>query len=205
MTRKYPHINLVQFAKAPQAGRVKTRMAPVLSERECLQLHRRLTIQVAENVHRAGLCPQELWVSSQPRHDFFVQLSARLGIPVHRQQGADLGERMLAAAETVLARARGVVIIGSDCPFIDTDYLEEALAALDRGADAVVGPAEDGGYVLLGLRRSHRHLFAGIPWGTGQVWPLTRQRLRDLAWRCHQLAPLPDIDRPEDLALLQES
>ncbi|TQV84123.1 glycosyltransferase [Exilibacterium tricleocarpae] len=203
MSHKYPDITLLQFAKAPLLGRVKTRMAPVLSESQCLALHRRLTVQVAETIHRAGLCPQELWVGSQPQHAFFTELALRLAVPVHAQEGADLGERMLAAATTVAARARAVIIIGSDCPFIDAAYLEQAITALRDGADAVVGPAHDGGYVLLGLCRPEPRLFSGIPWGTDRVWSLTRERLRELAWRFHELAPLADIDRPQDLALLE--
>lgn len=203
MTYKYPHATVLQFAKAPQSGRVKTRMAAALDRHQCLQLHLRLTAHMANCLSRAGLCPWELWVSSQPQHPFFSRLSASLSVPVHQQGEGNLGEKMRAAAEAVLARSQAVILIGSDCPFIDADYLQQALSALGEGADAVVGPASDGGYVLLGLRQVHRRLFDDIPWSTDRVWPLTRRRLRQLGWRFCELATLADIDRPEDLVLLR--
>jgi glycosyltransferase A (GT-A) superfamily protein (DUF2064 family) len=92
-----------------------------------------------------------------------------------------------------------VVLIGTDCPPLDGDYLARALAAMaDR--DAVLGPAEDGGYVLLGLWRAAPELFADMPWGTDRVAALTRQRMAALGWRWAELPMLWDLDRPEDLA-----
>ena len=205
MTYQYPAITVLQFAKAPQLGTVKTRMAPALNAHQCLQLHQQLTTHMATSLSRAGLCPAELWVSGAIDHPFFVDLSTRLDIPIYQQVGNDLGEKMQFAAESALTRSRAIILVGSDCPFIDAAYLQQALAALDDGDDAVVGPAGDGGYVLLGLRSSHRRLFDDIPWSTEQVWPTTRERLQALGWRYRELATLADIDRPEDLALLKDT
>jgi hypothetical protein len=82
------------------------------------------------------------------------------------------------------------------------DYLARAFALLDGGADAVVGPAEDGGYVLLGLRRMDKRLFEDMAWGTDRVLDQTRERLAVLGWRWQELETLWDVDRPEDLERL---
>jgi hypothetical protein len=119
-------------------------------------------------------------------------------VSLHLQQGDDLGERMARA----LSRAMPAIVMGSDCPSLTPADLREAAAALDWGVDAVLGPARDGGYVLLGLRRIDASLFEGITWGTDTVLQETRSRLRSLGWRWHELPTRFDIDRPEDLRLL---
>jgi glycosyltransferase A (GT-A) superfamily protein (DUF2064 family) len=91
------------------------------------------------------------------------------------------------------------VLIGCDCPGLDGEDLGEALSALREGYDAVVGAAEDGGYVLLGLRHPAPALFAGMAWGSGRVLMDTRTRLHALGWRWHELKTHWDVDRPEDL------
>jgi glycosyltransferase A (GT-A) superfamily protein (DUF2064 family) len=94
------------------------------------------------------------------------------------------------------------LIMGSDCISLCPADIREAAAALERGADAVLGPAEDGGYVLLGLARASPALFNGIAWGGDRVLVDTRTRLRQLGWRWHELPVRWDVDRPEDLARL---
>ena len=96
-----------------------------------------------------------------------------------------------------------VILVGSDCPFVRGAYLEQACQALMDGASAVLGSATDGGYVLLGLRQNQPALFSDIPWGGDQVGRLTRERLRAAAVDFVELAAQADIDRPEDLALLE--
>lgn len=103
------------------------------------------------------------------------------------------------ALDQTLQLAEFTVLIGTDCPAMDCDYLESACAALVAGCDAVLGPAEDGGYVLTGLRRCHSHLFEDIPWGTSDVLAQTRQRLDDLGWTRRELTTQWDVDHPRDL------
>ena len=114
------------------------------------------------------------------------------------QQGGDLGARMYAALSNALQRHRSAVLIGSDCPEFDPGYLEAAFAALEQ-QDAVLGPAVDGGYLLIGLRAAPALLFEDIAWGTPQVLQITRDRLRQLGWRWAELPPRHDIDEPGDL------
>ena len=199
----YPGYRIVQFAKAPELGKVKTRLQPLLGADRCLALHRRLVEHCFGTLHRAAVAPVQLAVAGSD-NSFFQQLAAETATPVTRQYGCDLGERMLNAANENLQRADGALIVGSDCPFFSADYLYRACRALAGGADCVLGPADDGGYVLIGLRRTAPSLFAGVPWGTEQVLAVTRQRLRELGWQWSELEPLADIDRPRDLQQLRQ-
>ncbi len=106
--------------------------------------------------------------------------------------------RMHGAFSASLRDAERVVLIGSDCPEFDPDYLEAAFGALAQ-QDAVLGPAVDGGYVLIGLRTAAALLFEDIAWGTPQVLQTTRDRLHRLGWRWTELPPRHDIDEPGDL------
>jgi rSAM/selenodomain-associated transferase 1 len=126
-------------------------------------------------------------------------LAAIHDIGYRRQNGPDLGARMQDALEWALQRAPWAVLIGSDCPGYDSDYLQTAFAALERH-DAVLGPALDGGYVLIGMRRAAPELFADMPWSTTGVLDTTRQRLQRKGWSWQELPTLRDIDTPQDLA-----
>jgi len=112
---------------------------------------------------------------------------------------------MYRAFKRVLRRHQYAVLIGSDCPALRPSDLRAAARALRDGADAVLVPAEDGGYPLLGLRRVSRQLFDGIPWGRATVLDRTRARLRRLGWRWKELRTLWDVDRPEDVARLRKA
>ena len=97
-----------------------------------------------------------------------------------------------------LTRCASAVLVGSDCPVMRADYVQRALAALEAGVQTVLGPAEDGGYVLLGLGRIEGTLFCGIPWSTERVLQATRQHLLASACGWAELEPLWDIDCLED-------
>jgi rSAM/selenodomain-associated transferase 1 len=189
------------FARAPVPGQVKTRLIPALGAAGAAALHQRLTEQLLERLCVAPVGPTELWVTPDTRHPFFIDQAQRWNIGLYPQQGVDLGARLHYAAGQALTRARSVILVGTDCPALDAGYIRAAAARL-RVDDAVIGPAADGGYVLLGLCRTDPQLFNGIPWGTSAVARLTRTRLVALGWRFSELETLADIDRPEDLALL---
>jgi len=192
---------ILVFGRVPIPGRVKTRLIPTLGAGGAAALYERLlfdTLTLAAAVADADV---EFWYDpdgSQAAHG--QDLADRFGVSGHLQVGADLGARMSWAlgAETCGQR-RPALLIGSDCPGFDRAYLAAAFAAL-AAEDAVLGPALDGGYILIGVQRTHPRLFADIPWGTDVVLDVTRARLRELGWRWRELAPLRDIDRPEDLA-----
>jgi hypothetical protein len=98
---------------------------------------------------------------------------------------------------------RYVVLIGVDCPEMSKQYLEEAIRYLYEGNDAVLGPAEDGGYVLLGLRNTAACLFDGLAWGTDEVLHKTRKCMMSIGWKWRELPELWDVDRPKDLERLK--
>jgi rSAM/selenodomain-associated transferase 1 len=129
-------------------------------------------------------------------------MQAWLGADViyHQQGEGDLGERMASAFERSFAAGMtGVVIIGTDCPDLDTQIMAEAFKFLET-QDVVLGPAQDGGYYLIGLRRLIPELFVGINWGTSQVRQQTVEIADNLGLAIASLPILHDIDRPEDLS-----
>ncbi|MEX1033577.1 MAG: TIGR04282 family arsenosugar biosynthesis glycosyltransferase [Cellvibrionaceae bacterium] len=200
---KFPDYCIVQFTKAPGSRPVKTRMASVLDPEERKQLHCAMTRYISDTIAKANLCALQVWVDGDPDELFIADLCGRFDLQCHAQQGEDLGARIYNAAKQTLKNFTGVVFIGSDCPFIEPDYLHRALVEL-QNQDAVVGPASDGGYVLLGLRRLSSALFNNIAWGTGEVLAATEARLLELDWSYTLLPLLPDIDRPDDLGLLAQ-
>lgn len=200
---RFPAASLMIFAKAPVAGAAKTRLAPVLGEQGAADLHARLTGRILHTAVAANLAPVEIWCSPDCSHPFFQAITAAVGRQV--QYGHDLGDRMANAFDSALGRHPYAVLVGTDCPAMTPDYLARAFALLDDGADAVLGPAEDGGYLLIGLRRMDKRLFEGMSWGTDRVLDETRQRLRELGWRWQELETLWDVDRPEDVARLMKS
>ena len=188
------------FAKAPVPGRVKTRLIPALGARRAARLQARLTHDLIGRMVEGAVCPSELWASGA-RDPSFLALQARFGFPIRPQRGGDLGVRMELACRETLRSADAVVLVGTDCPLLTPDRIASALEMLGE-VDVVLGPAEDGGYVLLALKRVDGSLFRGIPWGTERVAELTRRRLSGLGWTWHEQPPLWDLDRPEDLSRL---
>jgi len=188
------------FAKAPQPGAVKTRLIPVLGEQAATELHCRLVKHALATAAIARIGPAEIWSTDASGNAFITACKRLLGVPVHLQPEGDLGTRMYAAIADGLTRAGHVLLIGTDIPAMTYGDLREARDALQDGADAVLGPVDDGGYWLIGLARPCEPLFRDIEWSTAAVLEQTRQRLRALGWRWHELAPKWDVDRPEDLS-----
>lgn len=188
----------IQFAREPVAGAVKTRMTPHFSPEQACELHCELLQWTSAELVAAGLGRVELAVAGDAGHPLFQRCLDRGVDSLSIQRGRDLGERMHAALTDGLARFRKVVLVGSDCPGIDGAYLAQALAALER-ADIVLGPAADGGYVLIGVKRVSPEIFSAIPWGSGEVYSETVAALSRIGFSWAKLATLADIDRPEDL------
>lgn len=202
---QFPRSRLLLFAKAPVPGTVKTRLIPALGEAGATRLHARLVEHALALAVAAGsgLAPVELWCAPATDHPFFAASAATHPVRLCSQRGADLGERMHHALATALEEAESAVLMGSDCPAIDGGYLAQAFVALEDGADLVLGPAADGGYVLVGLRRPQPALFRHIPWGGAEVLARTRERAHSLGLTVRELPELWDVDRPEDLARLR--
>lgn len=191
---------LIQFAREPLPGKVKTRMLPQLSPEQACELHRELVYWTAQVLTSAQLGPVELAVAGSVESPLFRQCE-NLGVQaVRRQSGQDLGERMFNALDDALQRYARVVLVGSDCPQIDRAYLKSAIEALER-CDVVLGPAEDGGYVLIGVSQLDRRWFQAVDWGSATVYADTLARFELTGANWQPLEELQDIDRPEDLPL----
>ncbi|MEM8662127.1 MAG: TIGR04282 family arsenosugar biosynthesis glycosyltransferase [Pseudomonadota bacterium] len=191
---------LLQFAREPVAGQVKTRMLPQLTAEEASDLHSELVLFTAQRLLTSAVGPVELEVAGDPLHPLF-QRCCSLGVADCRPQlGDDLGARMRNALQAGLIRSRKVILVGSDCPALNTRYLSDAAEALES-EDIVLGPANDGGYVLVGARRLIGEMFEDIEWGSETVLASTRSRLRAAEVGWSELAALSDIDRPADLPL----
>ncbi len=146
------------------------------------------------------LCPSQLWVDQAQHHAAFTCFKG----DVKLQKGDSLGDKMFRAAEEVLRESSKVIIIGSDCPDIDIDYLKLALRDLNESSiDVVLGPALDGGYVLIGMKYPYHEIFQNIDWGTEHVLQQTIDQLHQYGLSFSKLRALRDIDTPEDLAGLE--
>ena len=192
---------VIVFAKAPVAGRAKTRLASRIGEAGAARLQARLTSAALRTALAARCGPVELHATS--RHAFLVDLARRKKVALREQRGRDLGERMYRALHAGLRRHRDVVIIGSDCPELRPSDLQRALRWLRGGCDTVLAPAEDGGYALLAARRVSRHIFADIVWGSARVYADTLERLERCGYRWRSLRTVWDVDRPQDLERLR--
>lgn len=225
-----------QFAKWPVLGRVKTRLTSELSPALALQVHMELMAETAKTLARYS-APAELWLDKAPAMFESGTASPAPGIaptnsddsgkvypsvlvstirlfgpaPPRLQQGTTLGERMLRALSSGLKSAGQVVLVGSDCPILTSSYLDQAFASLCE-KEFVLGPAEDGGFVLLGassaagvsalldaVAETDDWSLATVSWGTGEVLEQTLERLSHYGRSVSLLDTLYDIDRPADL------
>jgi uncharacterized protein len=194
------------MAKAPQPGQVKTRLCPPLSHREAAQLYQCFLVDKIAQVNALSRAAPVVSYSPEESESLFKDLT-----PPHfrliPQRGDDLGARLLFTFNQLFRQGyTQVVAIDSDTPTLPTAYLEQALTLIAaRENDVVLGPTEDGGYYLIGLRQSRRELFEQMPWSTPQVFPETRRRseLAGLTVACTK--SWYDVDTPEDLTRLRES
>ena len=196
---------LIVFTRYPEPGKTKTRMIPALGAEGAANLQRKLTEHTLKQVKKLKSIRS---VSSEFHFAGGTQQLMRewLGenLTYYPQQKGDLGERMHSAfAQAFAAGINRVVTIGIDCPDIDEFLLDRAFELLKQ-KDLVLGPAEDGGYYLIGLSRLIPELFVGIDWGSDRVLGQTTNISNKLGWEFDYLTTLNDIDRPEDLSIWEK-
>lgn len=191
------------MAKAPRAGEVKTRLCPPLSLADAAELYRRFLLDKIEQITSLRTASPAIAYTPTEARAFFEEVAP--GFVLVPQRGADLGERLANSLGEFLDRGhRGALAIDSDTPTLPLGFLQEALDLVTTpGIDVVLGPTEDGGYYLIGLRRLHRELFEAMAWSTSQVLPETIRRADAKGLRVACLPPWYDIDTPDDLARLQ--
>ncbi len=163
-------------------------------------LQERLTERAIATSLAADIGPVTLWCSPDATHSTFLKLVMQQRIILKRQPEGDLGVRMLAATA---ASSSPVLVIGTDCPALTELHLRGAANVLREGNDVIIIPAEDGGYVLIGMRKSQPAIFAGIAWGTNTVLAETRARIIEQRLALIEQPPLWDVDTEDDLARLE--
>jgi len=192
---------LVVFTRHPTPGRAKTRLIPAIGAVAAARVHRDLTEHTLRRlaplardatieVRYEGASEEAFrrWLGSQPR--------------LAPQGDGDLGDRMArAVADAFREGARRAVLIGVDAPDLAPSHVREAFARL-RACDLVIGPAQDGGYYLIGLRAPVPEVFAGIEWGSSSVLEATAAAARRRDLHVETVETLADVDRPEDLPRL---
>jgi rSAM/selenodomain-associated transferase 1 len=192
-----PTVDIAVFARAPVPGHAKTRLIPRLGPHGAARLQRQL---IEGSLARAMALPGArvtLWTTGT-NDEANVHAALAAGAIVREQCGEDLGTRMAHAFCQTLDGRRPMLLIGTDCPAQTVDDLRAALAAL-LNADAVIQPAEDGGYVLIGMNAPRRELFSGVEWGSDRVLVATRARAAEHGIRLAELPTCWDLDRSEDL------
>jgi rSAM/selenodomain-associated transferase 1 len=195
-----PKTAIAVLAKAPVPGFAKTRLIPSIGAHAAAVLQERLTEQAVATALTADIGPVTLWAAPDARHPSFIKMVIQQRITLRPQPDGDLGARMLAATA---ATGGPTLVIGTDCPALTPVHLRGAARALHEGAEVVLIPAEDGGYVLIGTRTAQPGLFSGIAWGSATVLAETRTRIMARSLVLNELPPLWDVDTEDDLARLE--
>lgn len=194
-----PKQKLIIFSKNPVPGKVKTRLAATVGNANALKVYCKLLVHTAR-ITRALNIPKVVYYSHEVEQgDAFAPGDFEKKV----QQGNDLGERMRKAFSAELSAADEILIIGSDCYELQTDHLKHAFSQL-RENDAVIGPAKDGGYYLLGMKKVHSEIFQNKDWGKSEVFEDTMHDFKELQLNIAVLPELNDVDREEDLGSLRE-
>jgi len=189
---------ILVFAKAPVEGEVNTRLISDIGVSAATQLQHDLVHQRLTMLTQTNLGDVILMCSPDEEQDFFLQCRQKYSVELRKQSGEDLGERMMNGVREALTRYKRCIVIGTDAPALDERFIQQAVDALHEDTDVVFVPAEDGGYVLLGLQRCHDILFQNINWGTTEVMQQSRDVLDENNISYEILETCWDVDRLED-------
>lgn len=190
---------LLIFSKAPVSGRVKTRLIPGIGRRRALSVYQELLTKTLRTARKAGFSSIQVWVDGELTHHYFNHLKNRHSVKLYKQRGKNLGQRMFNAFETALHQHSYAVLIGCDCPSLEYSDLIASAKYLKNKSDIVLGPAVDGGYYLIGLRKNNAQIFSGIKWGKEKVFTDTCTNIDALAWKLDLLPRRWDVDRTAEL------
>lgn len=202
-------VAVIIMSRVPRPGKTKTRLMPPLSAHECADFHRAALRDTCNLVRQSGLDGFIYYADEQAargdKYKFCLSDSLwSLGdenacyLGMRPQRGKDLGERMKNAAGELLLDYDAVVLVGCDSPTLSIRHINQIPTQL-VSHDLVLGPADDGGYYLLALKKAYNHLFSEIPWGTSGVLTATLARASSLNLSYALLEPLADIDTWQDL------
>jgi hypothetical protein len=194
-------VRIVIIAKAPRPGYAKTRLIPALGAQGAAALAQHMLRHAVTIALNADLGPVELCAAPDQHDPAWGPLALPKRLRWSDQGDGDLGERMARAAQRTLGRGESILLIGTDCPSMDTSHLQRAAASLHTH-HACLTPTLDGGYALLGLNQFHSRLFDDMPWSTATVAAETQRRAAAIPWTLHLMNTLRDVDEPADLLAL---
>lgn len=192
-------VELIIMTRAPVAGKTKTRLIPLLGGEGAALLHTHLLDTLLTRLCKNTRVKITLCCTPDTSHPFFKRCQDEYGVVLRNQVGSDLGERMYNALHQSLTHHDYAIVIGSDILELTSEDIIVAIHSLESGMDAVINPAVDGGYVLLGLSQINVSIFEGVSWGSSCVMKQTVNRLQEAGWKWRELRTLWDIDRPDDL------
>lgn len=198
MPNQFPDSVLLIFCKAPITGQVKTRLQPALSAEQAVDAHKQLTNYTLERAFAEPLCYVQLYCAPDELHSYFQLCAKDYPLTLAKQIGSDLGEKMSNAFSAALLQYKHAILIGCDCPSLTVTDLRQSLSYLHQGHQAVIAPAEDGGYVLIGLSTPQPALFQNIQWGGKNVMADTLQRASAARISVKLLNQQWDVDTPAD-------
>jgi rSAM/selenodomain-associated transferase 1 len=198
VTGRPRELSLCIFARSPQLGSVKRRLAAEIGAAAALEVYRELAEDTLRRLAALDGVRSELWLAGPVNAEVLAWLQ-RWRLPLRSQQGADLGERMANALAACHGQGCAGLVVGTDCPPVDGAYVREAERALENH-DVVLGPAEDGGYALVGTRVPTPGIFRDVPWGSASVLDITLARIAAAGVSVALLETVWDVDTAEDLA-----
>jgi rSAM/selenodomain-associated transferase 1 len=189
------------MAKAPFPNKVKTRLTPPLAPPEASRLYYSFLLDKIEQVMSIEEGRPFLAYTPVSSESFFRSITPP-GFSLINQEGKDLGERLAKVSQELFAQgAVKVLLLDSDTPNLPIDHIREGLLRLEK-TDVVLGPCEDGGYYLIGMRKFIPGIFRGIPWSTALVTELTLKKVRELGLTISMLPGWYDVDTEKDLKRL---
>jgi uncharacterized protein len=192
---------LILFAKDPVEGQVKTRLSSLLDASTILSLYHHFLRDSIEKICSVAEVDRFIGIASDPKTNYFDDVSKSQPVRLFVQKGGDLGERMRQAFEDRFREGyEHVVIIGSDSPTLPAAYITQALQS---EKEVVIGPSTDGGYYLIGMKNKQTDIFRGVPWGTERVLSETLNVLKEQQAEAELLPVWYDVDLPEDLHFLK--
>lgn len=194
---------LLCFCKHPTAGLVKSRLAKSIGEKQAAEIYKSLLSHTLRNAKRTKL-EVILYCHPDTQHPILQNLANQHELNLYAQSDGDLGNKMQDAINKHLNNNSNVVLIGTDCPHLDPEYILQAFSQLNSGKDIVLGPTEDGGYALIGMKRLYPEIFNKINWSTDTVLRETKTRCRKLNLNYFCLDTVRDLDDIEDYKYFSE-
>jgi len=189
---------ILVYAKAPVEGAVNTRLIPDIGIQAATKLQYDLIHQRLSMLENARLCSVYLMCAPDTQHECFQQCNEKYSITLSAQSGSDLGERMFNGIRHALLQFKYCIVIGTDAPALDETMIRRAIDILHSGKDVVFVPAEDGGYVLVGLQHPYDFLFRQISWGSSKVMQQSRNQLDSHGIPYTEMSTCWDVDRLDD-------